>query len=154
MKRAFLIILFVSIASIAAISWAVNHHSAIKFASLGDRIPSGEYRSWIFVDGDFTSNAHRERVSFHWTGRNSLEFLLDHDARWECQQQQGANVSCESPQLLRFCTDAEIADYKKTWASAQAKADPLDALIQISDNPIDRRECWAKRDILKSDEPH
>jgi hypothetical protein len=88
------------------------------------------------------------RVSFHWTGRNSLEFLLDHDARWECQQ-QAANVSCEGPKLLRFCTASEIAEYKKAWTSVQNTADPLEGLTKMPDNPIDRRECWVGGDTLK-----
>ena len=135
---------------------SATHHKAVRFASVGDPIPNGEYRSWIFVDSDFTSNEHRKRVTFRWSGRNSLDYLLDHDARWECLQQLGAEVSCEDPNVMRLCTQAEISAAKKSQEEAEERyradlSKAHDVWDQAAINQFDEKyrvklylkDCWA-----------
>ena len=159
MKKSFQVAIMISMCSLllAAGFWTKAHHRVVRFASLGDPIPNGEYRSWVFVDGDFKSNDHRKRVIFRWTGSNSLEYLLGHDARWECREQDG-DVRCEQPSVMRLCTSTELESARKSWKEAQdryradvAKAgdvfnqaatiDPFDEKYQGHD----LNNCWAPR---------
>ena len=137
--------------------WTRSHHQAIRFASLGDPIPNGEYRSWVFVDDDFRSNDHRKRVIFKWSGSNSLDYLLGHDARWECREQQN-DALCEQPSVLPLCTLTELEAARKSWREAEDRyrtdtAKAKDVFDQAAINPFDEKyqgndlnNCWAPHD--------